>query len=204
MKTQQGRHTLQVLTRLSLALAVIITAACSAGSDTANSSGADPVAGCDGNCALSETLGADGARLTIDDVSRILAQGIQEAQARSVNATLAVVDRVGNVLGVFRMGGQRERTVLIASRFTDADGIIDAGFDQSFAVAGGLEGIKLPNPDRSLNEDGSPKWRSTGQCKPGSPGCHRQGNHGCLSVLGRHGFHLAHGQPDSSGTFQSG
>jgi len=135
---------MQLLTRLSLAVAVIVTTACSGGSDTADSSGADPVTNCDGSCALDESLGVDGARLTEADVSRILAQAVQEAQARSVDATIAVVDRVGNVLGVFRMGQTRDRFVLIASRFTDADGVIDRQNDQTFEVSGGLEGIKLP------------------------------------------------------------
>ena len=36
--------------------------------------------------------------------SRVIAQAVAEAQARSVNATIAVVDRVGNVLAVYRMG----------------------------------------------------------------------------------------------------
>jgi uncharacterized protein GlcG (DUF336 family) len=43
--------------------------------------------------------------LTAADVDRIIAQAVQEAQARGRPATIAVVDRVGNVLGVFRMNG---------------------------------------------------------------------------------------------------
>lgn len=41
--------------------------------------------------------------LTADDVGRVIAQSAAEAQARGRPATIAVVDRVGNVLGVFRM-----------------------------------------------------------------------------------------------------
>jgi uncharacterized protein GlcG (DUF336 family) len=43
--------------------------------------------------------------LTQSDVQNILAQGINEAQARNLPATFAVVDRVGNVLAVFAMNG---------------------------------------------------------------------------------------------------
>ncbi|HEU0099781.1 MAG TPA: heme-binding protein [Allosphingosinicella sp.] len=43
------------------------------------------------------------------EVERILAQGVAEAQAQSLPATLAVVDRVGNVLAVFAMNGANPR-----------------------------------------------------------------------------------------------
>ncbi|HWV61452.1 heme-binding protein [Sphingopyxis sp. 22461] len=45
--------------------------------------------------------------LTTADVERVLAQAISEAQARSLPSVIAVTDRVGNVLGVFRMTGAR-------------------------------------------------------------------------------------------------
>jgi len=41
--------------------------------------------------------------LTAAEVSQILSQSVAEAQARGRPATIAVVDRVGNVLGVFQM-----------------------------------------------------------------------------------------------------
>ena len=43
--------------------------------------------------------------LTIADVQRIIAQAAGEARARGAKATIAVVDRVGNVLAVYRMTG---------------------------------------------------------------------------------------------------
>ncbi|MGQ0676343.1 MAG: heme-binding protein [Rhodospirillales bacterium] len=45
------------------------------------------------------------ALLLSTDVDRIIAQAVQEARVRGRPATIAVVDRVGNVLGVFRMNG---------------------------------------------------------------------------------------------------
>ncbi len=45
--------------------------------------------------------------LSTTDVERVLAQAIAEAQARSLPSVIAVTDRVGNVLGVFRMTGAR-------------------------------------------------------------------------------------------------
>src|SRR3546814_1753884 len=41
------------------------------------------------------------------DVERVLAQAIAEAQARGLPSVIAVTDRVGNVLAVFRMNGAR-------------------------------------------------------------------------------------------------
>ncbi len=43
--------------------------------------------------------------LTVEDVQHIIAQAAHEANARNQRATVAVTDRVGNVLGVFRMTG---------------------------------------------------------------------------------------------------
>lgn len=43
--------------------------------------------------------------LTVADVQRIIAQAAGEAKARGAKATIAVVDRVGNVLAVYRMTG---------------------------------------------------------------------------------------------------
>ena len=45
--------------------------------------------------------------LTAADVERVLAQAVAEAQARGLPSVIAVTDRVGNVLGVFRMTGAR-------------------------------------------------------------------------------------------------
>ena len=43
--------------------------------------------------------------LTISDVRKVIAQAVGEAKARGAKATIAVVDRVGNVLAVYRMTG---------------------------------------------------------------------------------------------------
>jgi len=45
--------------------------------------------------------------LSATDVERVLAQAIAEAQARGLPSVIAVTDRVGNVLAVFRMTGAR-------------------------------------------------------------------------------------------------
>ena len=81
------------LDRAAAALVLSTLAACGGGGS--GSSAAPPC-----------TTGCDAAanRLAVADVQRIVAQAAAEAQARNVGAVIAVVDRVGNVLGVYRIG----------------------------------------------------------------------------------------------------
>jgi uncharacterized protein GlcG (DUF336 family) len=108
---------------MSMALASCIAlAGCGAGT-SGDGTGVDPAnpgSGCNGSCATASSF------LTQSEVERVLAQGIAEAQARGDAATLAVVDRVGNVLGVFRMTGA-------ATSVTVGSG----------GASGGLEGIDI-------------------------------------------------------------
>ena len=108
-------------------------AACGGGGPGISSVGAStPPAGsdCIGTCANASTY------LTVADVQTILSQGIAEATARSALATIAVVDRVGNVLAVYRMGPAASHPVIIGSQF-DANG--------NALLHVGLEGLKFPN-----------------------------------------------------------
>lgn len=61
-------------------------------------------AACTSNCVPPPTVTDF---LTIEDVQRVIAQAAFEATARRAPATIAVSDRVGNILGVFRMAGAR-------------------------------------------------------------------------------------------------
>jgi uncharacterized protein GlcG (DUF336 family) len=70
------------------------------------------------------------------DVQKILAQGIAEAQARSLPATFAVVDRVGNVLAVFAMNGASQR--LTVPRGPNGSTHDLQGVDVPGAVAGAI------------------------------------------------------------------
>jgi uncharacterized protein GlcG (DUF336 family) len=69
--------------------------------------------------------------LTAADVEKVIAQAVAEAQVRNAQATIAVVDRVGNVLGVFKMSGA-------APTFTITSGT---------GAQGGLEGIDVLPPE---------------------------------------------------------
>ena len=63
------------------------------------------------------------------DTEKIIAQAVQESQARGKASTIAVVDRVGNVLGVFRMNGAATTVTITSGR----------------GVASGLEGVGVPD-----------------------------------------------------------
>ena len=111
-------------------LHLIAIAACSGGGSTGSTVGTDPTpVGCSGSCATPTSV------LSVNDVGQILAQGVFEARARNSDATIAVVDRVGNVLAVYRFGTLSARDVLVATKPNAAGGS---------DVTGGLEGIVLP------------------------------------------------------------
>jgi uncharacterized protein GlcG (DUF336 family) len=124
--------------RTLLPISAVLLAACSGGSPTTPTTGtdsSDPT--CTGTCSSTST-----SNLTVADVQRVIAQGVAEAQARGTNATIAVVDRVGNVLAVYRMGDRLTRSVTVT---TSPDG--------TAPIAGGLEGIRLPVQAAMVNID---------------------------------------------------
>lgn len=122
---------------LLLPFSAMLLAACSGGSSVTPPTGTDiSNPSCDGSCQNTPS------NLTVADVQRVIAQGVAEAQGRGTNATLAVVDRVGNVLAVYRMGDPATRSVTVTtSPLGDAP------------VTGGLEGITLPVQAAVVNID---------------------------------------------------
>jgi uncharacterized protein GlcG (DUF336 family) len=66
---------------------------------------------CIGFCANAGTF------LRASQVERIIAQAVAEARALNRRATIAVVDRVGNVLAVFQMNGARPFARITSGRF---------------------------------------------------------------------------------------
>ena len=76
--------------------------------------------------------------LTVDDVQRIVVQAVAEANARKQPATIAVVDRVGNVLAVFRMTGAAT-TFKISSKQLNSD----TNNNGTARIDGGLENIDI-------------------------------------------------------------
>ncbi len=103
---------------ISTGMLVAITACGGGGGDAVCSSNCVPPA------AVSDFL-------TVADVQRVIAQAAHEATARNAPATIAVSDRVGNILGVFRMTGART-TFRITSEREGREG-----------ARGGLENISV-------------------------------------------------------------
>lgn len=109
-------------------LSVLLLAACGGGGgDSGTSSAVTPI-DCGANCAQD--------MLTAQDVERVVAQAVVAAQTRGRSATVAVTDRVGNVLAVYSMTGA-------APTFR-----IDSGR----GVAGGLEQAVLPSPFAAISK----------------------------------------------------
>jgi len=121
---QRSRKIAAILAIVSLPL---LLNACSSGGSSESDAGTAPGNGnCTGQCADASVF------LSAADVESVIAQAVAEAHAHdSTHYTIAVVDRVGNVLGVFKKGAQ---PVLIASR-TDGGG--------NAVISAGLEGIRL-------------------------------------------------------------
>ena len=96
MRKYQYRMGWKALRRLMVGLLAMPLLSCGGSSGTTAMSSA-PTPECGIACA--------GERLTIADVETIVAQAVVQAQAQGESATIAVTDRVGNVLAVFSMPG---------------------------------------------------------------------------------------------------
>ena len=93
--------------------------------------------GCDGSCAQTA--------LSVADVERIVAQAAAEASFAGVSATIAVVDRVGNVLAVFAMAGAPGTTTITTGR----------------GVTTGLEGLVVPSTLVAISKAGTAAYLSS-------------------------------------------
>jgi uncharacterized protein GlcG (DUF336 family) len=96
--------------RLSALFAcVILTTFTSCGSG----GGTTGEAACTNNCVPPQAVTDF---LTVEDVQRVIAQAAHEATARKAPATIAVADRVGNILAVFQMTGARDKFRVTSER----------------------------------------------------------------------------------------
>ena len=84
--------------------------------------------------------------LTTDEVGAIIAQAAMEAQTRGRPATIAVVDRVGNVLGVFTMTGAPATALVSTFR----------------GVTSGLEGANVPSTTAAIAKAVTGAYLSSG------------------------------------------
>lgn len=101
--------------KLSVLLALAVPlAACGGGTGETGSGAPSPVTGSSPGGAPPTTLTPASVyarppvvSLSVADVETVIARAVAEAEARQLPAVIAVVDRVGNVLAVYRMAGAR-------------------------------------------------------------------------------------------------
>jgi len=109
------------MSRLGLSLLCLLLLSCGSGSQKSDEGSGTGAVDCSGFCADASSL------LSAAEVGQVIARAVNEASARGAAATIAVVDRVGNVLGVFRMTGADTEVSIAAPR----------------GVVGGLNGIAI-------------------------------------------------------------
>ncbi|NML92736.1 heme-binding protein [Novosphingobium olei] len=100
-----------IVAALSLALA-----GCGGGDSSGSVAPTPTPTSTPGSARVYPTLASEA--LTVSDVQKVIAQAVGEAQALNYPAVIAVVDRVGNVLAVYRMNGAPTR--MIFSKITGA------------------------------------------------------------------------------------
>ena len=105
----------------------IALAGCGGGGSTGSTVGTAPPPSTGGNVGCTGSCVTADSKLSVADVQNIIGQAVSEAQGQGVNATIAVTDRVGNVLAVYRMAGARSQVTISSGR----------------GVVGGLEGIAI-------------------------------------------------------------
>lgn len=129
-------------------LSMLLLTACGGGGGggstlQAEQDSVDPVTGSDScapDCALRDS-----------DVEQIISQAVAEASARGEAATIAVVDRVGNVLAVFQMAGAQDVVTITST------------FDSGSSIAGGLEQLNfIPSTLAAITKAMTGAYLSTG------------------------------------------
>lgn len=131
-----------ILSSLFSLIALVTVIGCSSGGGSRDE-GSAPGGSDAGNFGCSGACGAE--RLEIAEVNSIISQGITTANALGVNATFAIVDRVGNVLALYRMPGAVE-----VDRLDGAKG-----------ATGGLEGVTLPAVLAAISKAGTGAYLSS-------------------------------------------
>jgi uncharacterized protein GlcG (DUF336 family) len=90
--------------------------------------------------------------LTVAQVETVIARAVVEAQARNAKATIAVVDRVGNVLAVYVMNGA---SATVTVRSTQGPARIDGGLENVAVVPATLAAIAKAVTGAYLSSEGN-------------------------------------------------
>jgi uncharacterized protein GlcG (DUF336 family) len=112
---------------------IFISCASGGGSDGGPSTDGN----CDGTCANQNLLA--------EDVEKILSQAITSAKLQGVNATISVLDRVGNVLAIYQMPGSNLESLITGQ----------------IGATGGLEGLRVPASLVAISKAGTGAYLSS-------------------------------------------
>lgn len=124
-------------TRLKLIFSLLLTSlavSCGSGSSSGSAGGDN---NCDGTC--------PNLNLSVEDVEKILSQTITSATLQGVNGTIAILDRVGNVLALYQM----------------PDSNVSALITGQIGSMGGLEGLRVPASLAVISKAGSGAFLSS-------------------------------------------
>ncbi len=128
----------KVLALSILASLSVVFAGCGGGSGSGRSEGsAGSDFGCNGSC--------QNLSLTVDDVTKILRQASSAASLLGTKTTVAVVDRVGNVLAVYQQPGSVTSSVV----------------NGQIGAVGGLEGVAVPSTLAAISKAGTGAYLSS-------------------------------------------
>lgn len=138
---------------LTIASALAILSACGGGGGGGGDSGIG-VKGGTSDCNFS--IASTPQNLTAAEVERIIAQAIQAAQSKGANATIAVTDRVGNVLGVYRMSGASTTVNILSGRSLTSlpqglDGLTNFVPSELAAIAKAVTGAYLSSSGNAFS-----------------------------------------------------
>lgn len=143
-----GRSLVSTIAGFSLLLS-----ACSGGGSAANSSGSTGTgAGTSVPITPNPFTPPAAEALSVGDVQQIMAQAVTQAQADGRPSVISVVDRVGNVLALFRMSGA-PATVHIADAPNGVNGGVQ-GFDvpaEASAIAKAITGAYLSSSGNAFS-----------------------------------------------------
>lgn len=110
MSRQSGRTGLQISASLT---ALVILYACGGGGGSSTSAPTTPAPPTPPPTQTTKYSAPAQESLSIADIQQILAQAVAEASAQNLPSVIAVTDRVGNVLAVFRMNGTSATTQVL-------------------------------------------------------------------------------------------
>ena len=134
--------------RLAAALLAAALVGCGGGSGpSSRGTGDNAAGGCSGFCQETAT------RLEVAEVQGIVARAVAEAQARNTAATIAVVDRVGNVLALFRMNGAATAITVTSTPGSGPD--VDGGLEEVDIIPDTLAAIAKAMTGAYLSSEGN-------------------------------------------------